>query len=256
MNFSNIISEMTWSYSRITTFESCPYQFFLSYIKRLPKKRMFFSDYGTLIHKIIELYLLGALKQDDLVPYYLYRFRADVAAAAPSKDIYTNYFQQGLQYLQSFSFPYRTILGVEKRADFSVEGLPFTGIIDCEAEDGGIVIVDNKSRALKPRSKRKKPTKSDMELDAYLRQLYLYSLIIKEQFHTYPTRLEFNCFRTGTLISEPFRMDALEQTKDWAIQSVQTITKNEDWSPNMDYWKCRYLCDLNEHCEYYQMNKG
>lgn len=117
------------------------------------------------------------------------------------------------------------------------------------------MILDNKSRDLKPRSLRKKPTKSDGELDSYLRQLYLYSVPIKDLFDTYPDRLEFNCFRTGQLISEPFQEKALGTTKEWALQTIEKITENDDWSPQMDYWKCRYLCDLNQHCEYYQMNR-
>lgn len=125
------------------------------------------------------------------------------------------------------------------------------------AKDGdNIIILDNKSRALKPRSGRKKPTKSDLELDEYLRQLYLYSIPIQTEFQQYPERLEFNCFRTQQIIPEPFREDALEHAKLWALQTIDTITQNEDWSPKMEYWKCKYLCDHSHQCEYQLMNRG
>lgn len=256
MKYSNIISDMVWSYSRITAFESCPYKFFLSYIKHMDKKRMFFSDYGTLMHKIIEMHLNGELSKQQVVPYYLSHFREDIKGFAPTKAIFKTYFEQGLQYLNHMDFPYPVPIGVEKRVDFFIGDKPFTGIIDCIAKQAGsLVILDNKSRDLKPRSLRKKPTKSDAELDSYLRQLYLYSVPIKDLFDTYPDRLEFNCFRTGQLISEPFQEEALGTTKEWALQTIEKITENDDWSPQMDYWKCRYLCDLNQHCEYYQMNR-
>ena len=216
---------------------------------------MFFSDFGSLMHKVIEKYLKGELRKNDLVQYYLTHFRQDVIGKAPSGDIFKNYFEQGLHYLNHIDFPYKTPLGVEERMDFLVDGIPFTGIIDCIAEDEGLVILDNKSRALKPRSNRKTPTKSDLELDDYLRQLYLYSIPVKERFGTYPVRQEFNCFRTGQLISEPFREDKLQETKAWALNSIEKIKNNEDWRPDMDFWKCRYLCDLNHECEYYQMNR-
>lgn len=248
---------MVWSYSRITSFESCPYKFFLSYIKHLDKKNMFFSDYGTLMHKIIEMRLNGELSEQEMVPYYLSHFRKDIKGFAPTRAIFKTYFEQGLQYLNHMDFPYPAPIGVEKGVDFFIGDKPFTGIIDCVAkrEDGSIAILDNKSRDLKPRSSRKKPTKSDEELDSYLRQLYLYSVPIKDSFDTYPSRLEFNCFRTGQLISEPFREEALGTTKKWALQTIEKITENDDWSPKMDYWKCRYLCDLSQHCEYHQMNR-
>lgn len=140
--------------------------------------------------------------------------------------------------------------------EFKIGDKPFTGIIDCVAKDeDGIILVDNKSRALKERSKRKKPTKSDAELDEYLRQLYLYSIPIKDTFHCYPARLEFNCYRTGQLISEPFREEELERAKQWAADSIEAITNNEDWSPKLDFWKCRYLCDFCDECEYFAMSK-
>lgn len=143
------------------------------------------------------------------------------------------------------------------RVDFFIGDKPFTGIIDCVAKDGdSIIILDNKSRALKPRSGRKKPTKSDLELDEYLRQLYLYSIPIQTEFQQYPERLEFNCFRMQQIISEPFREDALEHAKLWALQTIDTITQNEDWSPKMEYWKCKYLCDHSHQCEYQLMNRG
>jgi ATP-dependent exoDNAse (exonuclease V) beta subunit len=248
---------MTWSYSRITTFEDCPYRFFLSYLKHLQKQPLFFSDYGKFIHKIIERYLTGALNESELISYYLSNFRREVRGAAPTSAVFKTYFEQGLQYFENMVFPYPTPLATEQRVDFLIEDKPFTGIIDCVAErDNALVVLDNKSRALKPRTARKKPTKYDEELDTYLRQLYLYCVPTKDRFHQYPDRLEINCFRTGQLISEPFREEAFEKTKEWALSTIETITNNEDWSPRLDYWKCRYLCDLNHHCEYYQLNRG
>ena len=256
MKYSNIISDFTWSYSRINQFEMCPYAFLLNYIKNTPKKPLFFSDYGSFIHKLIEQYLNGELKKDELANEYLSRFKKEVRGVAPNKDIFRTYFEQGLSYLSDIKFPYTDPLLVEHRVEFKIEDKPFTGIIDCVAKDkDGIVLVDNKSRALKERSKRKKATKSDEELDKYLRQLYLYSIPIKETFKSYPIRLEFNCFRTGQLISEPFRIEELERARKWAKDSIDNIAENEDWSPKLDFWKCQHLCDFCDECEYFAMNK-
>lgn len=256
MKYSNIISDFTWSYSRINQFEMCPYAFLLNYIKHTPKKPMFFSEYGSFIHKLIEQYLTGKIKKEDLAGEYLARFKGEVRGVAPNKDIFKSYFEHGLSYLSNINFPYPDPLCVEHMVEFKIGDKPFTGIIDCVAKDkDGIILVDNKSRALKERSKRKKPTKSDAELDEYLRQLYLYSIPIKDTFHCYPARLEFNCYRTGQLISEPFREEELERAKQWAADSIETITNNEDWSPKLDFWKCRYLCDFCDECEYFAMSK-
>lgn len=195
---------------------------------------MFFSDYGSFMHKLIELYLRGFLEKEELTGAYVSGFRRNVRGKAPSGKIFKSYFDQGYDYLSEIDFPYLSPICVEQRVDFHIGDKPFTGIIDCVAmADGKLVILDNKSRALKPRSGRQKPTVSDSELDSYLRQLYLYSVPMEQIYHTYPDRLEFNCFRTRQLISEPFRQEEFEKTKEWALTTIDTITENEDWSPKI-----------------------
>lgn len=207
------------------------------------------------MHKLIEQYLRGFLEKEDLAGAYLSGFRRNVRGRPPNDKVFRSYFEQGYEYLSRIDFPYTSPLGIERRFDFSVGDKPFTGIIDCVAMDAGkLVILDNKSRTLKPRSGRKKPTASDRELDAYLRQLYLYSIPIEQSYHTYPARLEFNCFRTGQLISEPFRPGEFEKTKVWALGAIDTIMGNEDWPPKIDYWKCKHICGLSDDCCYFQMN--
>jgi hypothetical protein len=88
------------------------------------------------------------------------------------------------------------------------------------------------------------------------RQLYLYSLPIKNDYGEYPRLLRFNTFRTGGFIEEVFNIDTFHKTEEWAISEIERITLNEDWSANTDYFRCNFLCDVRENCEYYQMNRG
>lgn len=255
MNCSHIIDEMVWSYSRLTTFETCPYRFFLTYILKLDKKRLFFSDYGSFVHKIIEKYLTGELESDRMEMYYLTEWKNNVFGQAPNSSIFKNYFQQGLQYMRNFSFPYENIVKVEKKIEFKINEKPFVGFIDAVAADSGIIIVDNKSRDLKQRSGRKKPTKTDCELDKYLRQLYLYSTDIYNEYQKFPAELCFNCFRSGTVIKEPFVKEKYDDTQDWALDLIDTIRNTDDWVPNVDYFVCNYLCDVCHHCEYNHLSE-
>lgn len=249
------MADTVWSFSRITSFEDCRYKFFLSYIRHCDKKRLFFSDYGSFIHKIIEKYLKGELSKNELLPYYTSNFKKEVKGKAPSRKLFKNYFEQGMRYFANIKFPYEKPYAIEHRVKFDIDGKPFVGIIDCLVKDKNLVILDNKSKCLKNRSNRATPTKSDIELSSKLRQLYLYSIPIKCKFDRYPDRLEFNCFRSGELVSEPFKIEDFYETKKWASDLVNTIINNEDWSPNMEYWKCNYLCDVHDHCEYFQLNK-
>lgn len=256
MKYTNIIDTFTWSYSRITQFENCKYCFLLKYIKSVKsEKRNFFSDYGKFMHLIIQKYLNGELKREELTGYYLTKYRKSIAGRAPTRSIFNNYFSQGLIYLHNIEPKNGNIIAVEKEVSFNIADKNFIGFIDVVSDENGIILTDNKSRALKKRTNGKKQTKSDKELDNYLKQLYIYSVAIKQELGVLPSFLRFNCFRTNTIITEPFNVDAYEEAKRWALNLIEKISDESDWNPNIDYFKCTYLCDCSDACEYYQLNK-
>jgi hypothetical protein len=149
------------------------------------------------------------------------------------------------------------MVGVEKRVDFQIAGLPFVGYIDYLGEkDGEYYLIDNKSRDLKPRSKRSKPTVKDGELDSMLRQLYLYSAAVKQEYGKFPKSLCFNCFKAGVFIEEPFLEEKYSESVEWAVKQIDLIKKAEEFYPNIEYFSCRYICGVNEDCVYHQIARG
>ena len=146
------------------------------------------------------------------------------------------------------------MIDVEKEVKFEIDGIPFTGFIDYLGEENGdYVIVDNKSRDLKPRSKRAKPTVKDKELDSMLKQLYIYSAAVKQEYGKFPKLLCFNCFRTGTFIEEPFNEDAYNEAIEWAKKLVEEIKDTDDFYPNREFFSCYYICGVSDDCCYDQM---
>ena len=212
---------------------------------------MFYASYGSFMHKLIERYYMGTLSKEDMLTEFLLNFQTEVKGDRPNAKIVEKYINAGVEYLKSFNpFPYNMI-EVEKRVDFELSGNKFVGFIDFLGElDGELYIVDNKSRDMKPRSKRKKPTQKDMELDEMLRQLYIYSEAIKQEYGRYPKGLCFNCFKSGVFIEEPFKEDACRNAIEWAVKSIEYI-KDENWfNPSIDYFGCRYLCGVSDECCY------
>jgi len=63
--------------------------------------------------------------------------------------------------------------------------------------------------------------------------------------------MAFNCFRSGTLITEPFSQAAFDETIAWVSRTIEDILQETDWLPCVDAWKCRYLCDVAQECEYF-----
>lgn len=256
ISYAPLIQDMTWSYSRASMFEACPYRWYLRYIRQLDGESTFFASYGSFMHKLIDLYYKGGLSPKQMQDIYLREFRGEVVGEAPNQKVFANYFKSGLQYLRTFKPMPFTPIETEKEVRFEVDGVPMVGIIDYLGDSNGeLVIVDNKSRTLKPRSTRDKPTKSDIELDSYLRQLYLYAVAVEQEYGKCPKSLCFNCFRTQTLIEEPFDGKAYAESKQWFIDKVNEITWETDFRPDIEWFKCSYLCEFKERCEYFEMSK-
>lgn len=248
--------DFVWSYSRLKKYEDCKYSWWLKYIDGCEGRERFFSQYGTFMHDILAKFYSGEITKDELPTYYLTHFIYNVTAKAPNQKIFNSYFSSGLEFLKDMEEIRLEQSEVEKKISFKINDKNFVGYIDLigRDKDGGLWIVDHKSRALKPYSKRRSPTLSDKELDEYYKQLYLYSEGVSNDSGELPKCLVFDCFRKKYLIKEKFHSEKLEETKMWASNLIHEISNNTDWSPNYDWFKCKYLCDVHEDCEYFQIN--
>ena len=254
INYAPLIKDMTWSYSRARAFDDCPYRWYLRYIRRIHGDDTFFATYGSFVHKLIDLHYKEGLTPEQMSSIYLQDFRKEVVGRAPSQKVFANYFTSGLQYLRDFEpLPYKPI-ETEKKVEFKVEDIPLVGYIDYLGEKNGeLLIIDNKSRALKRRSTRSKPTKTDLELDTYLRQLYIYAIAVEQEYGKLPGHLGFNCFRTGEVIIEPFDEKAYAEAIRWFTEKVAEITDESDFDPDIEWFKCQYLCECRSNCEYFDL---
>ncbi len=257
LSYRPLIENMTWSYSRIECFNDCPYRWFLKYIKKYEDTPQFYSSYGSFMHKLIEGFYKGELSKEEMQIKFLFDFKKEVKGVRPSADTVQKYIQAGRNYLENFTpFPFN-VAGVEKEVRFKIDNMPFIGFIDFLGEkDGEYYIIDHKSRDLKPRSKRQSPTLNDHELDKKLRQLYLYGAAVKQENGKFPKALCFNCFKNGVFITEPFNKTAYDEAVSWAKNSIEEIKDAEDFHPLIDYFKCRFICGVNNECCYWQGQGG
>lgn len=259
MKYSQIISSMTWSYSRLRTYEMCPYKFFLTYICADTKQeKLFYSEYGLIVHEIIADYYTKGLTRNEMVSIFTRRYLDEVSEKAPTSEIRVNFFTQGVSFFKHGKFPDGEVIAVEKHVDFDIGGRRFTGFIDLVLKnaDGDMEIWDHKSHKLK-HGKRKQKTKADDEIDKYLVQLYLYSHAIAQSgMEKNLKSLCFNCYRSQTHLKEPFDIVKYREAERWATDTINRILNTEEWLPNVEPFVCRNLCDVHEQCEYYQMCGG
>lgn len=251
--YKPLMDSMRWSYSRITSFETCPYSWYLKYLYGEKEEQNFYASYGSFVHKLLERFFKGKISKNALVTEFLSGFHLNVFGRKPNEEIASRYIELGYNYFRSFDGFKYDMVSVEERLSFDVDGVNYVGVIDYlgRDKDGGMVIVDHKSKGLKKRSKRAKPTKTDEELDRYLRQLYLYSIGVHEKYGEYPTKLCFNCFKSGEFIEEPFNIDKMNEVKDWVQSLVAYISDQEEFPPNIDWFYCTNLCGYRDICCYY-----
>ena len=205
------------------------------------------------MHKLIERYYSGDLAKEEMLTSFLKDFKKEVRGFRPKESTLKKFIDGAVSYLTNFEpFPYKMI-AVEKKVEFEIEGIKFVGYIDFLGEDesdGELVIIDNKSRDLRQRSTRSKPTVKDKELDEILRQLYIYCIAVEKEYGKLPKALCINCFRTGVFITEQFNKAAYEEAKAWVISRVEEIKNDSDFEPNPDMFKCFWICGVSDDCEY------
>ncbi len=255
VNYKPLIDDMVWSFSRVEAYESCPHRWYLRYIRRCKEKDKFYSSYGSFLHKLIEKYYNGELTKAEMLTTFLRDFKKEVRGFRPKASTLKKFIDGAVAYLTNFEpFPYKMI-AVEKKVEFEIEGIKFIGYIDFlgqDESDGEFVVIDNKSRDLKPRSGREKPTVKDKELDDILRQLYIYCVAVEQKYGKLPKALCVNCFRTGTFIYEPFHMEAYEEAKKWVLEKIAEIREDEDFEANPNPFSCFWICGVNDNCEFDQ----
>jgi hypothetical protein len=251
-----IIDNMTWSYSRLNSFDDCPYAWKLNYIEENRGQDGFFGQFGSFCHYLLEKFAKNELSMFELSQVYEDEYAKHITYKAPPNkyvDLGQKYYNVGKEYFDNFTgFGEYEVIDVERKVQFMIDKYKITGYIDLivKNKDGEIEIVDHKSKDLKARTTRKTPTKSDVELDHYLMQLYLYSIPVYESEGKYPTKLNFNAFRNGTWIQEDFKLEKLEETKQWVVDTINKIKSEDKFLPKSEQFFCWYLCSMRDRCSF------
>lgn len=253
-----MIDEMRWSFSRLMTYNTCPYSFYLQYIKKVNQDQNGFSQYGTFVHELLERYAKDELMIFELLDEYNDKFTQNVTCDFPPNkyvDLAQSYYQCGYDYFANFNgFDNYKIIEVEKEVKFKIDKYPFIGYIDLLVENnkGEVEIIDHKSKDLsKPQKKKWEDveTRRNTEFYQYLRQLYIYSIPLVEQESIIPKYLNFNCFRKSRWIQIPFDMNDYNESKQWALDVINHIYADETMTNvyNKEFF-CNFICGVSHYC--------
>ncbi len=249
---------MLWSFSRINSFNTCPYAWYLHYAEGKTDEGSAFSEIGIFMHEILEKYIKGELSYFDLSLYYEEHFAEAVRHAFPPGrvDLRQKYYDDCLEYLNNINLHLDNfdILGVEKEINFKIDKYNLVGYIDLllrSKETGKITILDHKSANLKFK-KNGDISKTDLEhFQSFKRQLYLYSKAVIEEYGEEPEYLAWNLFRLGKLYQIPWTREGYNEALEWAKETMDTITQEELWLPeNGAKHFCNNICGQRMICDY------
>ena len=254
-----IIDTMVWSFSRLSSFHQCPYGFHLKYIECNKGDSNFFGQYGSFVHKILEMYVKGELSIFEISQYYEDNFHLEVTLNAPSNkytDIRQSYYDKGLEYLDNIDLildDYE-VLGVEKEVKFTIGGYEMIGYIDLLLKDkktGGIIVLDHKSATIKFTKKGEVSKTNLKDVEKFKMQLYLYSMAVKEEYGIYPISLQWNLFKDQNWLTVEFNEDEYKNALKWAEETVKAIERETAWLPSPSNYFCYNICDMRyKACEY------
>lgn len=252
-----IVDQFVWSYSRLTSFNDCPYAWYQKYINCESGVGNAFASYGTFCHKLLEQYANGDIDIFTISQAYEEGFDDAIPEDFPPNkyvDLRQKYYDAGVDYFENIDLPIDEfkVIGVEKKVEFTIAGKKFVGFIDLLLEDkdnGELILCDHKSACLKF-NKNGSISKGDSNhYLSFKRQLYMYSKPLIEAGYKI-SRLKWNMFRSQQWIDIPWDEKEYNETLDWAEKTLSEIENETSYAPNPDFYFCNYICDQRECCEY------
>ena len=257
----HLTDNFRYSFSKLAAFLQCPMSFYLQYIENpgndeeLPG---YFSQYGTLMHSILESYYKDETPAFLLADEWRDRYDTEVTVTPPPfpANFGEKNYNAAVEYLENFQgLPdgYE-VVSVENKFVIDIGGYNVSGIADLVIRDaeGNIEVWDHKTKSNNSMKK---------EYQLYRKQLYLYAIWIHGEYGVWPSKLCFNMVKDMSVIEEQFDRNMVDETIKWfvdTIHEIETCDALEDWSTciadgeRKEGYFCKWICSCNPSCERYQ----
>lgn len=237
-----------WSFSKLSAFETCPLSFQLQYLHDPPlsKQQNAWAEYGILCHSLLEEYAKGDLPADQLTAQYKDRYPDVVIHNFPPypKGYAEKAFQQGIDYFSSFAGfgDQYEVVSTEEKFRIKIGPYSFIGISDLVLRDkntGELTVIDHKTKS---------ESSMKNEIDLYKKQLYIYAEHVRQKHGQCPKSIQFNMIKSNQPIIEDFSEEKLNETLQWAEETIDLIYFEHDWEAKPNQYYCRYICPVFQHC--------
>jgi hypothetical protein len=251
------LEHIRYSFSSLSTFNTCNYAFKLTYIDMEERIDNFFGDFGSFIHTIMEHYWNGSLPKEEMANYFEEAYMDAIQTTPPPFPVgmEAKYYEDALTFLKAFPYSREDydVIEIEGEHKFDYKGIKFIirpDIILREKATGKVFLFDFKTS--KP-VKGKKQTWDEAKMREYKRQVILYAHFFEQQTGIHIDRIKLLFVRLDReYVFEPTEAEIIE-TLNWLETTVQFIRWEEDFEPHVDPYFCNNICSVRQACVYRQV---
>ena len=271
VNMSNGLNDVIYSYSRLSSFNNCPYSYNLTYNENDRGNDSVYTYLGSAVHELLEQLQTGAITNERAVS--LFDEQVEECEMLGLEFLTESTKEKYVANLHHFLENFKQEDGqcfIEEEVFIDIEGYKLKGFIDIYFKLGNkIYIFDYKTS--------RKFAKKELILNG--RQLVLYAIALQQKYPECEiVSIGWNMLKyvevmgaRGPKLIERYELqgqdykDAIvyhifnEETKQECIHYiVETIKKIEtatEYPPldiKKEYFYCTNLCGHKERCKYYQ----
>lgn len=235
---------LTLSYSKITTYQSCPLKYKFYYLDKIPTPPKFYFTFGNTLHKVVEFFYKDSTLRtvEEILTYYHQQWSSE--GFNPRQE--QSYKAEGELILRRFhekySLDYQAPLYCEYPITLTLGEVRVNGIIDRLDNylPTGVKIVDYKT------GKTFTPENISNNL-----QLIIYQLAIEQSLGLKVLQVCLYHLNTNTEYCVPgYSQDQLNYGKHTILEVANLIGQGK-FQPSYEASKCN-RCDYREICPAYK----
>lgn len=249
-----ILENIRFSFSSASTFETCKHSWFLTYIEGNEREGNFFAEYGSFIHKIMEMFWREELEQFELADYYRENYQSNVVCLPPPYPVGMGdrYYEDGLTFFSNLKFKRENfdVIFLEDKID-SVLGeynlVVKPDLVLRNKKTGKTILLDYKSS---------KPMKNgkwdDTKLAGYEKQLILYAHFIEKEMGIKidEIALLFTRIPENPLYAIQMTPEKVQNVLSWFSETIEQIWEEDTFEASPSKYFCQNLCSVRKFCKY------